>query len=163
MIKRMLYMLLIGLGIVLADYCSKLYLIQLMVLEGGYFEVTSFMNLVMVWNQGVSFGMFQLPQSWGPFFWVGLSSTLVLILFIWGVRSSNRFFQTTIALIIGGALGNMVDRVKYGAVADFFDFHAFGYHWPAFNIADIAIFCGACLIIVDQLFFSSTTSSKSQS
>jgi len=129
----------------------------------GFQEMTSFFNLVMVWNQGVSFGMFQLPQSWGPLFWTGLSILFILFLFVWAVQSSSKFFQIMVALIIGGAIGNVIDRIQYGAVADFFDFHLFGYHWPAFNVADIAIFCGACLIILNQLFFNSTSFFKSHS
>ena len=146
--------------IVILDYFSKVILLDFMSAHSGYYKVFSNFNLVQVWNYGVSFGMFQLPPGWGPYVWSFLSIILVVLLFIWALKSQSSFMRFNIALIIGGAIGNVIDRFKYGAVADFFDFHIWNYHWPAFNVADIAIFCGACLIIVSELFFSSTSVSK---
>lgn len=109
-------------------------------------EVTPFFNLVVVWNYGVSFGMFNTGSSEGAFIFVGLALAIVGALGVWLARAENGLIRVALGLVIGGAIGNVVDRLRYGAVFDFFDFHAFGWHWPAFNIADAAITCGvACL------------------
>ncbi len=111
-------------------------------------EVTSFFNLVMVWNPGISFGMLrdvahpQLVLSL-------LAAIIILALIIWLFKAEHTSLETiAIGMICGGALGNVTDRLRFGAVADFFDFHVMGYHWPAFNIADMAVFCGAMLLLL---------------
>ena len=75
-----------------------------------------------------------------------------MVLVIWLARADRRLIGVAIGLIVGGALGNLVDRVRYGAVADFLDVHAWGYHWPAFNAADSAITVGAVTLVLDSLF-----------
>ena len=161
--QRSFNILIIAFAVLVLDYVSKIMLLNFVSTHDGFYPVFSNFNLVQVWNYGVSFGMFQLPSGWGPYVWSFLSIALVILLFIWALKSESKFIRFNIALIIGGAIGNVVDRIKYGAVADFFDFHIWGYHWPAFNIADIAISCGACLIIVSELFLSSTSVSKGNS
>jgi signal peptidase II len=111
--------------------------------------VTPFLDLVMVWNTGVSYGLFQAG---------GLTGTIVLTTFSlvavgalsWWLRSADRrLLAWGLGLVIGGALGNVIDRVLYGAVADFFHFHAFGRGWYVFNVADAAITVGVVVLLVD--------------
>ncbi len=109
-------------------------------------------NLVMVWNEGISFGMLQNFGDAGPIVLVAFSAVIVC-LFAVLLRLSETLLQVhAYGLIIGGALGNMIDRLRFGAVADFFDVYVGAWHWPAFNIADSAITIGVALILFDALF-----------
>jgi signal peptidase II len=114
--------------------------------------VTSFFNHVMVWNRGVSFGMFQQYENSNLFFSI-FSTIVILILLFLSARSKDKIESSLLAVIAGGAIGNVIDRLRLGAVADFFDFHYDGYHWPAFNIADSFISVGAVSLIIYSLFF----------
>lgn len=117
-------------------------------------EVTSFLNFVMVWNRGVSFGMFNNVQvaPYQPLILITLSIVIVIGLLFWLRKASNCLQVGALGLIIGGAIGNVIDRAIYGAVADFFDFHIADKHWPAFNIADSAICVGVFLLVIDSFF-----------
>ena len=115
-------------------------------------EVLPFFNLVLVWNKGISFGMFGDSGAWGPWVLVGLAVGISIVLGVWMARAETRYTALGLALIIGGAVGNVIDRVRFGAVVDFLDFHAMGYHWPAFNVADSAICIGAAALILESLF-----------
>ncbi len=114
--------------------------------------VTDFFNLVMVWNRGVSFGLF--AGSSDAMRWVLLAVALAVSagLLVWLARTPSRFVAISLALIIGGAIGNAIDRLRFGAVADFIDLHVAGWHWPAFNLADSGITVGVALLIADSLF-----------
>lgn len=116
-------------------------------------EILPFFNIVMVWNQGVSFGMFSNGSHWGPWLLSGLSVIISIGFLIWLSRSFSRLQSVAIVMVIAGALGNVVDRMRFGAVIDFLDVHALGYHWPAFNIADSAICIGVFLLIIQSFFF----------
>lgn len=111
-------------------------------------ELLPFLNLSMVWNQGVSFGLFQSGNPW-PL----IIMALVISVFFgaWLLRSQTWLQTIALAMVIGGALGNVVDRLRFGAVADFLDFHAFGWHYPAFNIADSCITLGIAFLIFDGI------------
>lgn len=115
-------------------------------------KVFDFFNLVYVWNRGVSFGMFNQLQHSQIIFSL-IQSTILIILFIWLARNEKLHFTYALGLIIGGAFGNLFDRVKNGAVADFLDFHIASYHWPAFNLADSFVFIGVMILIFDDLVF----------
>ncbi|MDX1710923.1 MAG: signal peptidase II [Rhodovibrionaceae bacterium] len=119
-------------------------------------EVTGFFNLVLVWNRGVSFGLFNnaAASQWQPLVLAALAVVVAVAMGIWLRRVHHRMTALAIGLVIGGALGNAVDRVTLGAVVDFLDFHAFGYHWPAFNVADCGIVVGAVLIAADGLLMN---------
>ena len=110
-------------------------------------EVTGFFNLVLVGNTGVSFGLFR--GGGARWFLVALSLAIVVVLLIWLWRAHMPLVRTGIGLVVGGAIGNVVDRVRLGAVVDFLDFHAFGVHWPAFNLADTAVVLGVGLLLLD--------------
>jgi len=112
-------------------------------------ELLPFFNLTMVWNEGISFGLFKTDM---PVILIALSLIITVLFSIWLVRSRVWFQVIPLSLIIGGALGNVIDRAKFGAVADFLDFHIAGWHYPAFNIADSCITLGIALLVIDGLF-----------
>ncbi|MBM9595137.1 signal peptidase II [Roseitranquillus sediminis] len=111
-------------------------------------EVLPVMNLVLVRNDGVSFGMLGGLLPWWAL--VLLAFAIVAWLSVWLWRSQGQVVSVALGLVIGGALGNVVDRVRLQAVTDFLDFHVGAYHWPAFNLADVAVFSGAALLVWDS-------------
>lgn len=121
------------------------------------FEVLPFYNIVMVWNYGVSFGMFNNQSTESAFILVGISLVITFILLVWMFSSTSKYATLGLALAIGGAFGNMIDRVRFGAVIDYIDIHAYGFHWPAFNVADSAIVVGIGIVIIHSLFFEKKT------
>ena len=116
--------------------------------EFGRMEITSFFNFVAVWNTGVSFGMLQNAPDYMPTALTVFAVIIGMAIFIWGLRSTNKLERVAAFLISAGAIGNAIDRFRFKAVADFFDFHVGGWHWPAFNIADAAIVIGAGVLIL---------------
>jgi len=118
---------------------------------GQSIPVLPFFNLVMVWNPGVSYGLFPASSIWGTalLVLVSLGAVAGLGYWLWGMTSLS--LGVGVGLVIGGALGNLIDRLVYGRVADFFHFYGFGYDWYVFNIADIAITFGAVAIIYEVL------------
>jgi signal peptidase II len=112
-------------------------------------EVTSFFDLVMVWNRGVSYGHFQASGLTGTIILIAFSLVAVVALTWWLTTADRRILAWGLGLVIGGALGNVIDRAIYGAVADFFRFHAFGYDWYVFNVADAAITVGVVALLLD--------------
>lgn len=113
------------------------------------------MDLSMVWNRGMSYGLF---QSEGFMRWVlaGLMAAIAIGFFVWLLRAEGRWLKASLALVIGGAIGNLIDRVRFGAVVDFIDVNelTFGYFPWVFNVADAAITVGAILLFVDQFLLS---------
>ena len=109
----------------------------------GTVRVAPFLDLVLVWNQGVSYGMLQQRTELGRCILILFAFAAAIALALWLARINSRLTAVCIGLIIGGAIGNAIDRILYGAVADFFSFHAFGYEWYIFNIADTAIVAGS--------------------
>ena len=139
-----------------ADQGSKLFMLYganfIQMLPGTSVPVLPFFNLVMVWNPGISYGLFPAQGRLGTLVLVTLSLAAVCVLSWLMWRSTSRILAIGYGLIVGGALGNnLVDRVIYGRVADFFHFYGFGYDWYIFNIADVAITLGAIAIIYDVL------------
>ncbi len=139
-------------GVFVVDQASKWWIVETVMKPPRLIEVAPFFNLVMGWNRGVSFGLLSSHAEAAAWGLVALALAISAGLVYWLARVEKRFLALAIGLVIGGALGNVIDRIRYGAVADFLDFHAFGYHWPAFNAADTAISVGAALIVVDALF-----------
>ncbi len=121
-------------------------------------ELTAFFNLVMTCNRGVSFGMFNQASDHGPLLLTGLAVVIIIALSVWLWRARTAASILALGMIIGGAAGNVIDRVRFGAVVDFLDFHAAGYHWPAFNIADSAVCVGAAILVLESLFTRGETS-----
>ena len=116
--------------------------------------VLPFFNLTLVHNTGAAFSFQADAGGWQRVFFIVVSGvvSLVLAVWLWRLPRDARLLGIALALVLGGALGNLVDRVAYGYVIDFLDFHAAGWHWPAFNVADSAISCGVVLLLVDGLF-----------
>ena len=116
-------------------------------------EVTSFFNLVLSYNDGVSFGLFSGSASvWKAWALGGLAVVVSAGLLYWLAREPERLLGLAVGLIVGGALGNALDRAHQPGVVDFLDFHLFGWHWPAFNVADSSIFLGVAIMVFDGLF-----------
>ena len=115
-------------------------------------EVTSFFNLVLVWNRGVSFGLFAEDADAVRWALTALALGIAAVLAVWLARTDRAVLGVSLGLIIGGAIGNAIDRIRFGAVADFLDVHLAGYHWPAFNVADSAITVGVVTMLADSLF-----------
>ena len=147
-------------GLVLAaitiavDQTVKVLLIALLTDPDRVIAVTGFLNLVYVGNRGVSFGLFSADSPAGPWILSILSVAVAAGLVLWLRRVESQWLAAAIGLIIGGALGNAIDRIRLGWVADFFDFYVFGFHWFAFNIADAAIVGGVAFIVLNGLFSS---------
>ena len=118
--------------------------------EKKHVTITPFLDLVMVWNYGISYGLFQQDGDMGRYILIAVMLLAVLCLVIWLATCEGRLTAAALGLVIGGALGNIVDRVVHGAVADFFSFHAFGYHWYVFNLADVAIVAGVVVLLYDS-------------
>lgn len=140
-------------GLVIAlDQVSKLWILSAFKF-GQSVEVTPFFNLVLVYNPGAAFSFLSDAAGWQRWFFVALalaiSAWLVALI---RFHVAERLLPLAAALILGGALGNVIDRVLYGAVVDFLDVHAAGYHWPAFNVADSAITLGVTLLVWQQVF-----------
>jgi signal peptidase II len=113
-------------------------------------RVTAFLDLVLTCNSGVSFGMLNRTGLSAPVFSLA-AAVIVIVLLFWLRRARNGFLGFAIGLIIGGAVGNVIDRLRFGAVIDFLYFHAGTWYWPAFNLADSAICLGVAAMLVDGL------------
>jgi lipoprotein signal peptidase len=109
-------------------------------------------DLVMWWNRGVSFSLFDTGAAWGPYLFSLASLAIVALLVVWLSRTTSRIVAVAIGAVIGGALGNVIDRLRFGAVADFFYAHIGPYGWPAFNVADSLIVLGVAILVLDGLF-----------
>lgn len=116
-------------------------------------EITSFFNIVMVWNYGVSFGLFNDGSEGNALILSAIALAISVVFAAWAYRSESPAQMAGLSMIIGGAIGNVIDRMRFDAVIDFLDFHAFGYHWPSFNIADSGIVIGVTIVIIHGLFF----------
>ncbi len=144
-----------GLGlagsVIVADQLSKWAIMGIM-RPPRVIELTAFFNLVVGWNRGVSFGLFNNDSPLNAWVLPVLALSIAVVLAIWLTRTDRRTIALGLGLIIGGAIGNVIDRLRFGAVFDFLDVHAFGFHWPAFNVADSAITIGAVILVADSLF-----------
>lgn len=133
-----------------ADLVTKQWMLGLLFETPRRIEVTSFFNLVPVWNRGVSFGLLASDSPWTPYLLAGMALAISGALTIWLARAERPLTRLALALVIGGAVGNFVDRLRFGAVVDFLDFHLGAYHWPAFNIADSAISVGVVVLLIES-------------
>jgi len=137
--------------VVVLDRITKLLVLRTFTLHESV-EVTPFFNMVFVYNRGAAFSFLSDAGGWQRELFIAIALTAaVWIAWLLRKHPSQTLFCLALSLILGGALGNVIDRVLYGAVVDFLDFHALGWHWPAFNVADMAISCGAVLLVWDAL------------
>jgi signal peptidase II len=155
-------------GIILIDQIAKCFLLFL--ITGSAFvygpawtvvpvpylmrHVTNFFNIVFTWNPGTAFSMFRALGDNMPIVMVVATGIIIAILLYYLLRRAKSYERTPLIFIVGGALGNLIDRIRFGAVIDFLDFHIGGAHWPAFNVADSFICIGAVLIVLDGIFFN---------
>lgn len=119
--------------------------------ETGPVAVLPVLDLVMVWNYGISYGLFQQDGDLGRFVLLAIKLAAVVLLTIWLARAHSRMVAVALGLVIGGAIGNGIDRLVHGAVADFFRFHWGSFSWYVFNLADVAIVAGVLLLLYDSL------------
>ena len=137
-------------AIVLADRLTKLWVLEAFA-PGERLPVTGFFNLVLVFNKGAAFSFLAGASGWQTPVFAAISSIAAVVLTVLILRNpGNRMLCAALGLILGGALGNLWDRLQWGHVVDFLDFHAAGWHWPAFNVADSAISVGAALLILES-------------
>jgi signal peptidase II len=138
----------------LADQASKWLILNVVMVPPQAIAITSFFNLRLGFNTGVSFGMFQDVFAYRPWILTVFKVVVSGGLLIWALRTDSTAERIGLAMIAGGALGNALDRYREGAVTDFLDFHYGGWHWPTFNMADVAIVCGVALLLAAGLFAS---------
>jgi signal peptidase II len=144
-------------AVLILDQASKLWLLFVFDLaHQGVVQVTPFFDLVLAWNNGISFGWFQNDSAAGQAFLPAFKAVAVIVLAIWMARSQTRTATIALGLIIGGAIGNAIDGFAYGAVADFALFHlqigGNTFNWYVFNLADVAIVAGVAALLYDSFF-----------
>ena len=140
--------LIVALSVVVLDQLSKYWILYEFLGQNSYVPMSEIFNVVRAWNTGVSFSMLNNYGNLGVWILSALAIVIVLFLVGWLKNEKNRLVQIALGFIMGGALGNVIDRLRFGAVFDFLDFHVNDAHWPAFNLADSFICVGAALIII---------------
>ena len=138
------------------DQLSKSIAYKELFLKDNIFYINEFLSLTPVWNKGISFGMFQDFGDYGRFTFT-IIAFIISVWLIWSSINLQRLSSIGYILIAGGALGNATDRIIYGKVIDFIDFHYLDMHWPVFNFADTFIFIGVSLFLYNEFFLSKAT------
>ena len=134
------------------DQASKWWVLRVLDLPAlRQVRVMRGLDLTMVWNQGVTFGLFQQESAWGSWLLAGLALVVVALLGVWMQRADRRITALALGAITGGAVGNVLDRLRFGAVEDFIRLHAGGYSWYVFNVADSAVVCGVAVLVLEGL------------
>lgn len=144
---------LLALGVVALDQLSKYWVLFVYGLPArGSVEILPVFNLTMVWNRGISFGLLRSPDGQELIRWLlaAFSAAVAAVLIVWARKVERPLAAVALGLVIGGAVGNLIDRVRWGAVADFLDFSPLGFVW-VFNLADSAITVGVALLLLDSL------------
>jgi signal peptidase II len=144
-------------GILVADQASKWWILEVARLpEVGHIPLIAAgplgLDLTMVWNRGVTFGLLSGEGAWHHIVLALLAAAIAGFLLRWMARAENRVTAVALGAVVGGAVGNVIDRVRFGAVVDFVDAHGWGWHWYVFNVADAAIVCGVLALVADALF-----------
>ncbi len=152
----------VALIVLICDQLSKFWMLHYVLAEKSVIEIFPCFNLVKAWNTGVSFSMFNNGGTLGVVALSFLALAIVAFLIKWLYSEKNQWIQVALGMIIGGALGNVIDRVSYGAVFDFLDLYWKNIHWPAFNVADSFICIGAVIIIAHSLWNGSKKTKKGE-
>ena len=140
----------LALIVLVLDVVSKHWVVSIL-LHGQQIPLTNFFNLVLTYNAGAAFSFLSDASGWQRWFFSGIAAAAsILIVYLLRKHAAEKLFCLALSLVLGGALGNLWDRITLGHVVDFLDFHVGGYHWPAFNVADSAIFLGAMFLIVES-------------
>ena len=146
---------LLGLGIAVLvfvlDQLTKWWIVTDVMNPPRIVEIVPFFNIVLVRNRGASFGMLNNGGEWGPLLLTVLAFAIAVGLLVWLWRARSSWVAVALGMIIGGAAGNVIDRLRFGAVIDFLDAHVGELHWPAFNLADSAITVGVVILLADSL------------
>ncbi|MBV1836298.1 signal peptidase II [Acetobacter estunensis] len=136
----------------LLDQLSKFWILfDFRLPEKGSVAICPGLNFTMVWNHAITFGMFGGAGGAGRIIFSVISLAIVSALLVWMARTPRPFIALTVGAITGGAVGNVLDRLRYGAVVDFIHAHAFGWSWYVFNVADAAIVCSVTALVLDSL------------
>ena len=137
--------------VLVADQASKYWILDVLKLPDlGRVDLLPVFSLTMVWNRGVTFGLFNGFGEWGHIVLTVVALGVVVALGFWLRRAESRLMATAIGAIAGGAIGNVIDRLRYGAVVDFLHAHAWGWSWYVFNVADASIVCGVAALLLDS-------------
>ncbi|CAK7193385.1 Lipoprotein signal peptidase [Commensalibacter sp. Nvir] len=145
--------LMISLIVLFLDQLSKYWIINIIQLpEKGTIAIMPTLNFTMVWNKAITFGLFSQLGNVAPILFTLLALCIVFFLFLWLVRTKKWWITLALGAIIGGAIGNVMDRIRLGAVIDFIHFHIGQWSWYVFNVADSAIVCGVAILLFDALF-----------
>ncbi len=147
-----------ALVVLAADQASKYWVLNILDLpELGSVALLPVLNLTMVWNHGVTFGLFNNFGGFGRVALAAVALAIVAALAVWLWRAERLTVALALGAIGGGAVGNVIDRLRFGAVVDFIHAHAWGWSWYVFNVADAAIVCGVGVLVLDSLFHRSDT------
>ena len=150
--KFFLIKFLIIFSIFLIDQISKYYVINLFEFQNQAIYLTSFLNLQLIWNEGIAFGLLSFDNN---FYYNLITFVIVIvILILFFLSKDHNQYSYFYSIIIGGALGNLTDRIRFSSVPDFIDFHISNFHWFVFNIADIFISLGIICLIIAEIFFN---------
>jgi signal peptidase II len=137
--------------VILLDQVSKIMILR-MISQSTAYPLNSFFNLILAFNKGAAFSFLATESGWQRWLFTGISLfATVFIIYLLKRNAGQKLFCWSMALILGGAIGNLIDRIAYGHVVDFIDFHIHSWHFPAFNVADSAICVGAVLFVIDEL------------
>jgi signal peptidase II len=150
---RLSHAALITLLVIALDQASKAWILYDLMNPPTVIHVLPFLDFVLAWNKGVGFGLLKAHSIWGTLGLIAIALAISITLGIWIWRTTNRLLLISLSMIIGGAISNIIDRLRFdGAVLDFIyvSVYIFGYHFPAFNIADSAITVGVCLLILES-------------
>jgi signal peptidase II len=147
--RHYLFMILIASLIIASDQWTKNAILDYFAHKplGSHVALTSFFNLVLVWNTGMSFGLFH-DQPWASTVFTYLPIIIASIVFIWAIRTNDTLQAYGLILIVSGAIGNIIDRFRFGSVVDFIDWYIGTWHWPAFNIADSSVCIGVAILMI---------------
>ena len=137
-------------AVIIFDQITKYWVLGFLGVS-AYIPFGDYFNLVRAWNTGVSFSMLNDYGNAGAWLLSGLAVVIVIMLFFWLRKENSRVIQIALGMIMGGAIGNVIDRIRFGAVFDFLDVHIGDHHWPAFNAADSFICIGAAVIIAEAV------------
>ena len=137
--------------VIVFDQISKYYVLHHFLGFNSHIQFGDYFNVVRAWNTGVSFSMFNNYGNIGAYILSAVAIAVVIALFVWLRTEKSKLVQVALGMIMGGAIGNVIDRLRLGAVFDFLDVHIGEHHWPAFNVADSFICIGAGLIILSAI------------
>ena len=151
-IKKNFFNIILILIILFLDQASKYYIINIFNEQNNEIYLTNFLNLQLIWNEGIAFGLLSFDNN---IYYNSISLVILIIIIVLLFLMNNQdFYKYFYAMIVGGAVGNLIDRIRFSAVPDFIDFHISDFHWFVFNIADIFVSLGVFCLIIAEIFFN---------